>query len=208
MKKLMTVSIIIFVLIFLINTAYAEGFKKKFWGPFKVIHELQTQIEELNQRLDNMRPRENIEVYDYNDQFIGYLYGDVMSRTNGGSNGNVIGPILIPDLDAFVDFKADGDIQRNYRLYFTESDCNGTEYSRVSDNYAEFRYHQDRYFIIDPERLYIEIKSSSTGLGKCVNFPNPCDYESCPPPYVNAVTEIFEIEIPFNLPVMMPLRYK
>jgi hypothetical protein len=104
MRKALALLIIIFVSLFLIGTIPVNADGKK-CNPCKSLKKrvktLEKQMDELNKRLDAMQPRENVEVFDYNDQFIGHLYGGIMNtRYTGG--GPYTGPILIPELDAFV----------------------------------------------------------------------------------------------------------
>ena len=199
MKKALTLSIITFVSIFLIGTTLANAGGKPF-------EELQMQIDELNKRLDAMQPKENVEVYDYNDQFIGYLYGDA----SVASPHNYVGPILIPELDVFANFDGAGKVQRNHTFFYSEPDCGGLPYASANGSIRMLKYYADKLFIIDSLDIDLEIKSYGNLIGtSCSNYLVPCDPGCCcPPESVKRLTEIYESEIPFNLPVVMPLRYE
>ena len=136
-----------------------------------------------------------VEVYDYNDQFIGYLHGETYY------------PILVPEIDAFVKFDLTGNVTLNGSIWYSGPDCTGDAYWEYRKDYRTtdiLKLIGTKYYIINPHLVSMIFQSYFFDFDppECVNTSQPISANGHPS------TEINEFELPFNLPVALPLKYK
>ena len=164
------------------------------------------------------------EVYDANDQFLGYssssATGDPgyinVTDSNGSNIVSVKGittigpPIRIPSLDKEVVIALNYGTPPFVTFYYTTADCSGTAYAGPIASYQVVggidystnppSYH---YYVGQGAPQNVTIQSYSTPGWACnmpsgpITFPTPGYF-----------VQIAEVTLPFLTPVALPLRFK
>ena len=137
-----------------------------------------------------------IKVYDAGDQFLGIL----------SSPGGTAVTIFMPDLKLFISLsKEGGGVPESVCTFCYESnDCTGQPYSSGKLDYV-FKHQDDgKYYIMSSEKEEIQVNSRQHYLIEPIGcYPEPGNVRALYP-----VFEIQEKDIPFILPVGLPLRFE
>ena len=164
-------------------------------GTIKSVQILQRQMAKVLQRLEVLESKNGTETYSQNGQFIGHVFSD-------GKNSES-SQVYIEELDAYTGFTRDGKVRggTDY-VYFRGRNCTEPAFITIG-NYRStklLRKFANRLWIINPVPTRNIVRSKAIATG-CNNI-DPVEK------LTNVAIEVLEIELPFNLPVAMPLSYR
>jgi len=159
-----------------------------------------------------------IRAYDADGQFLGILMGHVAYPTSGDTNPPKVScaEIFIPALEKTIIIdKSTGDAYENphnFDLRYNDENCTGTAFTPAENGVVDaIQKRQERdctgafplYYIVEAQTgSYVARSSMSCVIDGCYDEPeNTEGYK----PY--KVIEIPVGNIPFTLPVKLPLRY-
>ena len=180
-----------------------------------LIIDLQSQIDTLQDLINDIYTSNkfgNILVYDANDQFLGILLSADTQAPGGIYN---VAEIFIPSLRVATIISEDlipsgnpagtgNGVIISATTFFADSDCSGAPLLQRASNQSDILYRSGtRYFYATAPLLMNNVPYSSwlSPNGQCTNGPGNISY-------VSAATEVLEAEIPFTLPIALPLRYE
>ncbi len=147
-----------------------------------------------------------VHVYDADDQYLGVFAGTRNSYWKSPNDDNSPIEIFIPSLNipCYIDLFT-GNIAENI-IYFSNGDCMGTKYATYSSLFYNAREiavpNQPRYFIGSLQKTKVMTYSYHRGGDDDTCVGSSGLYE------LSAVDHIEEEDIPFTLPVALPLRYE
>jgi hypothetical protein len=150
-------------------------------------------------------PAGAVDVYDANGQYLGFFLGHVFTdMTHSGYVG-----IFIPALNkSTLISKSDGSLfKADLNYCYPTTDCSGDAYhctgtSEIVDVLLQGITTGDKYQVLLSGMTRIVAASGRAGDGTCTQYENP---NGDLPAY--QILEFQKEEIPFTLPVALPLRY-
>jgi len=159
-------------------------------------------------------PAGAVKVYDADSQLLGMLIG-----TGTYSNNQQAFEILIPSLGrAILVDMVSGDCHKNstqYGLFYESQDCTGAGYTNAGFFHLILKSREacpghPPFYVVEPNGIETTFYSSLECDGSCTSIPEAYP-ESFPDGMTRSyyrVTTIPSEDIPFSIPVALPIRYE
>jgi len=172
--------------------------------------DIEIEDKNLDGACDSLDCKGGLHVYDADDQYLGILLSNIGYRSSyrGGTE------IFIPSLRLAIEIQAEdgsGHIARQNNVFFENPNCSGPAFLKEAWPDVLYRFGGTPEYPEYPARYFVLRTSIGEPFPYRSELGQLCNTGSSdPPPFETGgpAIEILEADIPFNLPVALPLRYE